>query len=79
MEYVFLVESAKTENITFPFKTALSKINGQTNGKGSRKWIFHREQGFTSNYFSLLKILFQFKNLLRTSYQLPKCSYSSFL
>ena len=30
----------------------------------SKKWTYHKEQDFASNYFTFLKILFQFKNLL---------------
>ena len=63
LEYAFLVESAKIENASFPYKTALSEANIKTNRIVSTKWIYHKERRFASNYFFFLKILFQFKNL----------------
>ena len=62
LEYRFLVESAKIENVLFPYKTAISEANVKTN----RMTIctYHKERSFVSNYFISLKILFQFKNLL---------------
>ena len=62
LEYRFLVESTKTENASFPYKTTISEA--KTNWMGSTKWTYHKERGFASNYFIFLKILFQFKNLL---------------
>ena len=41
MEYCFIVESTKIDNITFPYKTALSEANVKTNGMGSKKLTFH--------------------------------------
>ena len=38
LEYRFLVESTKIDNITFPYKTALSEANVKTNRKGITKW-----------------------------------------
>ena len=44
LEYRFLVESTKIDNITFPYKTALSEASGKTNRMGSTKWTYHKEQ-----------------------------------
>ena len=64
MFYCFSVESTKIENATFPYKTALSEGNVETNRMGSTKLICHNEQNFASNNFIVLKFLFQFKNIL---------------
>ena len=66
-EHHFLVENAKIENATFPYKTALSETNVKTNRMGSTKWKYHEKRNFASMYFIYLffmKILFQFKKLL---------------
>ena len=36
----------------------------------SNEWIYHKERSFVSNYFTFLKMLFQFKNLLYRFYLL---------
>ena len=59
----FLVESTKIENASFPYKTAIPEANVKTNRMASTKWTYHKERSFASNYFTFLKILFQFKNL----------------
>ena len=59
----FLVESTKIENASFPYKTAMPEANVKTNRMASTKWTYHKERSFASNYFTFLKILFQFKNL----------------
>ena len=64
LEYLFLVESTKIENTSFPYKTALTETSVKTNGMVTTKWTFHKLRSFSSNYFVFLKILFQFKNLL---------------
>ena len=64
LEYRFLVESTKIENASFPYKTAISEANVKTNRMVSTKWTYHKERSFASNCFIVLKILFQFKNLL---------------
>ena len=64
LEHRFLVESTKTENASFPYKTVISEANIKTNGMVSAKWTFHEERCFSSNYNIFLKILFQFKNPL---------------
>ena len=81
LEYHFLVESTKIDNITFPYKTALSEANVKTNRMGSTKWTYHKEQSFVSNHFPFLEILFQFRNLIYRvdlMYQPPKFPYSFF-
>ena len=81
MEYRFLVESTKIDNITFPYKTALSEANVKTNRMGSTKLTYHKERSFASNHFPFSKILFQFRNLVYRvdlMYQPPKCPYSYF-
>ena len=64
LEYRFLVESTAIENATFPYKTSLSEANVKTNRIGSTLWAYHKERSFGRNYFTFLKILFQYKNLL---------------
>ena len=64
LEYYSLVESNKIENASFPYETAISEANVKTNRMVTIKWTYHKERSFASNYFSFLKILFQFKNLL---------------
>ena len=49
LEYHFVVESTKIDNITFPYKTALSEANVKTNRMGSIKWAYLKEQSFGSN------------------------------
>ena len=81
LEYSFLVESTKIDNITFPYKTALSEANVKTNRMGGIKLTYHKEWSFASNHFPFLKILFQFRNLVYRvdlMYQPPKCPYSYF-
>ena len=80
LDYRFLVESTKIDNITFPYKTALSEVNVKTNRMRSTKWTYQKES-FASNYFPFSKILFQFRNLVYRvdlMYQPSKCPYSYF-
>ena len=82
LEYRFLVESTKINNITFPYKTALSEANVKTNRMGSTKLTYHKERSFASNHFPFSKILFQFRKLVYRvdlMYQPPKCPHSYFL
>ena len=44
-------------NPPFPYKTAISVANFKTNRKVSRKWTYHKELRFASNYFIFKKIL----------------------
>ena len=63
LEYRFLVKSTKIKNVSFPYKIAISEASVKTNGMVSTKWTYHKDRSFVSSYF-ILKILFQFKNLL---------------
>ena len=56
LDYRFLVESTKTEKVTFPYKIALPKNNAKTNRMGIAKQTYRKEQSFASNYFILLII-----------------------
>ena len=60
MEYGFLVEATKIENVSLSFKTALSEANVKTNKMATTKWTYHKEWSFASNYFTFLENLFQF-------------------
>ena len=51
LEHCFLVESTRIDNITFPYKTALSEANVKTNRIGSTKLTYHKEQSFASTHF----------------------------
>ena len=79
--YRFLVECTKIENTSFPYKTAISEANVKTNRMASTKWTYHNEWSFARNYFIFLKILFQFKNVLKRvdlMYQRSRYPYSYF-
>ena len=75
LEKSFLVESNKIENVTFPYKTALSEDNVKTKRMGRTKQAYRKERRFTSNCFIFWKILFQYKNLLRTFKNLSLKTY----
>ena len=82
LDTFFFVESTKTGNASFRYKTAISEANVKTNRMVSTKWTYHIERSFASNYFIFLKILFQIMSLLQRvdlMYQRPKCSYYYFL
>ena len=64
LEYRSLFEIIKTENATFLYKTALSKVNIKTNRMGSTKFTYRKKLSFASCYFIFLKFLFHFKKLL---------------
>ena len=54
LEYHLLVETAKIENTSFPFKTALSEAIVETNRMVTTKWAYHKEWSFASkqiNFF----------------------------
>ena len=68
-----MVESAKIEKTTFPYKTALSEVNVKINRMGITRRTYDKEWSFASNYFIFSKILFQFKNfVVDLMYQPPK-------
>ena len=71
LEKGFLVECTKIEYVSFPYKTALSEANVKTNRVLSTKWTYHKERSFASNYFILLKILFRFKNIIKSWFDVP--------
>ena len=60
LECEFLVESTKTENATFTYKTALSYPTVKTNRMARTKWANRKERIFVTNnfFFFLKKILF---------------------
>ena len=64
LKYCFLLETTKIENALFSYKSAISEANVKTNRMVGRKWTYHKEKSFASYCFILLKILFQFKNVL---------------
>ena len=71
----------QVENTSFPYKTAISEANVKTNRMASTKWTYHNEWSFARNYFIFLKILFQFKNVLKRvdlMYQRSRYPYSYF-
>ena len=63
LEYLYLVESTKIKNATFPYKNALSEANVKINRTGSTKNIYHKERSFASNCYIFSEICFS----LRTS------------
>ena len=48
-EAIFLVKHPKRKNKIFPYKTALSKVNFNTNSIGSTEWIYHKEWSFVTS------------------------------
>ena len=62
LKYSSLVESTKIENITFPYKTALSESNAKTNRMGSTMDLSQKME-FCQFCLFFQFILFQFKNL----------------
>ena len=64
LECEFLVESTKTENATFTYKTALSYPTVKTNRMARTKWANRKERIFvTNNFFFFFKeniILFNY-------------------
>ena len=49
LEYQFFAGSTKTENQSFPYKTAISEANVKTNRMVSTKWAYHKERSFPGN------------------------------
>ena len=60
LKHGFLVETAKIENTSSPFKTTLLEANVKTNRMATTKWTYHKEWSFASNYLLLLENLLQF-------------------
>ena len=63
LEYCFLVESTKIDNITFPYKTALSEANVKTNRMGSKKQTYHINGVFPVTTFLFRKFCFRLGTL----------------
>ena len=59
MEYWILVEATKIENISVPYKTALSEANVKTNRMATTNWTYHKEWSFASNCLIFLENLLQ--------------------
>ena len=51
LDYCFLVERAKIEKTSFPYKAVISKPNVKTNRMVTTKWVYHRKRSFASNQF----------------------------
>ena len=51
LEHRFLVESTKIENASFPYQTATSEANVETNRMVSTKWTYHKERSFASTTY----------------------------
>ena len=67
MEYSFLVESIdllRKSMDWFLYDNDLRHERVKTNRTLSKKWAYHKEQSFASNYFISFENLVQFKNLL---------------
>ena len=58
LEYSFLVETAKIEDTSFPFKTVLPEANVKTNRMVTAKVTYHKKWSFASNDFIFLKNCF---------------------
>ena len=56
----FLIESAKIENASFPYKTAIPEANVELNRMVSTNWTYYKELSFANDYFIFLENLFQF-------------------
>ena len=59
-----LAENGKIEKRSCLYKTAMQEASVKASRNGSTKWAYLKEQSFASNYFILLNVLYQFKNLL---------------
>ena len=64
LEYRFLVESTKIENVSYSYKTAISEANVKANRMVSTKWTYHKELQRVLPVTTFLKILFHLNNLL---------------
>ena len=64
LECEFLVESTKTENATFTYKTALSYPTVKTNRMARTKWANRKERIFVTNSF----IIFFKENIILFNY-----------
>ena len=71
LEHSFLVESTKIEDVSFPYKTAISEANVKANRMVNTKWTYHIERSFASNHFIFFCWKFCFS--LRTSFKKLIC------
>ena len=65
LKYRFLIESAKIENASFPFKAVKSKANIKANRMMSTKWTYTKNGGLPVTALIFWKFCFN----LRTSYK----------
>ena len=56
---VFYLKPLRLKTL-FSFKTALSEANVKTKRIATKKWTYHTEWDFASNYLFFWKIFFQF-------------------
>ena len=61
LECLFLVETTKIENTSFPFKTTLSEANVKTNRIMNTKLIHHKDWSLTVTALFFWKICFSFR------------------
>ena len=75
---MFLVKSAKIENLILWYKAAPSDTNVQTNGMGSANWTYHREWSFAQSllFWKLCFSLTTSNKRVDLMYQQPKFTYS---
>ena len=55
LEYCSLVANTNIDNITYPYKTALSEANVKTNRMRSAKLTYHKERSFACTTFRFRK------------------------
>ena len=58
LEYCFLVEGTKIDNLSFSYETFISEANVKTIRMVSAKWTYHKKQSFISKYFNILIFFF---------------------
>ena len=76
LEQLFLVETTKTENTLFPFKTALSETNVKTKRMATAKWTYHKEWSFTLFFLKILPVL---EPLKKSLFDVPTTQMSIFV
>ena len=48
LDYRFVVESTKIEDVSFSYKTTISEANVKTNRMMSTKWTYHKERSLAN-------------------------------
>ena len=71
LEYRFLVKSSKTENASFPYKTAISEVNVKTNRMVSTKWAYHKERSFAITNLFFRKLFSVQEPPVNNSFNVP--------